>query len=165
MEAPHTPGSTLVHVADRLPSLLLDGDMIPATRLTEADLRLLPQYPARAQFRCSASGIREHAFTGPLLYDVAVSAEPAAVPDVRKDRARFLVSVTGADGHQAVLSWAEIDPDFARHPVVLAICRDGMALELCGPQLVVPHDRCGSRYVSTVTHIWIGAQRDVEVAR
>ena len=49
--------------------------------------------------------------------------------------------------------------------VLLATCEDGVALERRSPQLVVPHDQCGSRYISTVTHIWIGAHHAVAAAR
>lgn len=139
-------------------SLLLDGDLIAATRLTARELCSRPQYPAPASFECSTSGTRSHDFSGPLLHDVIVYAAAGAVPAPRKDRARFLVAVTGLDGHQAVLSWAEIDPEFARRPVLLALRRDGVALERNGPQLVVPSDRCGSRFVSTVSHIWVGVR-------
>jgi hypothetical protein len=140
-------------------TVLLTGDLFAPVRLTVADLRALPQHPARVSFTCSTSGERRHSFTGPLLHDVAVHAVPGAVPALRKERAGVLVTVTGVDGHQAVLSWAEIDPEYTRGRVLLAVCADGAALERTGPQLVVPHDRCGGRYVSTVMRIWIGAHR------
>ncbi len=34
---------------------------------------------------------------------------------------------------------------------------DDTDLDAAGTQLVAPSDRCGARYVSTVTGIWIGA--------
>lgn len=143
--------------ADPVASVLLAGDLSEPARLTVAQLRDWPQYPTRVSFDCATSGVRRHAFTGPLLHDVTVFAVPGLVPEHRKDRARFLLCVTGADGHQAVLSWAEIDPEFSRHPVLLATRANGVPLDRQGPQLVVPHDRCGSRYISAVTHIWVGA--------
>ncbi|NEE27303.1 molybdopterin-dependent oxidoreductase, partial [Streptomyces sp. SID7982] len=62
----------------------------------------------------------------------------------RKDRSRFLLAVTGGDGHHAVLSWAEIDADFGDAPVLLATRMDGRPLEPDGSQLVMPRDRCGA---------------------
>ncbi|MCX5365232.1 hypothetical protein OG864_41825 [Streptomyces sp. NBC_00124] len=55
--------------------------------------------------------------------------------------------------HRALLSWAEIDPDFAHAPVLLAVSIDEAPLDRAGPQLVLPQDRCGARYVSGVTGI------------
>lgn len=53
-------------------------------------------------------------------------------------------------GHHALLSWAEIDPDFGRAPVLLAVTLDGAPLDRVGPQLVLPQDRCGARYISGI---------------
>ena len=74
----------------------------------------------------------------------------------RKPRLGFLLAVTGADGHRAVVSWAEIDPDFGGQQILLATTMDGAALDDAGPQLVVPADHCGARYVSGVTAVWLG---------
>ncbi|MFD9648884.1 hypothetical protein ACFWWN_36115, partial [Streptomyces sp. NPDC059082] len=77
----------------------------------------------------------------------------------RKERSRFLLHVSGGDGHHALMSWAEIDPDFGGAPVLLATRMDERWLDTPGTQLVVPSDRCGARYVSAVTGIWIGGFR------
>lgn len=77
----------------------------------------------------------------------------------RKERSRFLVTVSGGDGHHTVLAWAEIDADFGNALVLLATRVDDEELDTAGTQLVVPSDRCGARYVSAVTGIWIGAHR------
>ncbi|AUY52422.1 hypothetical protein EH183_29805 [Streptomyces sp. CB01881] len=83
---------------------------------------------------------------------------PGLRPDFsgRKQRLRFLLSVSGADGHRAVVSWAEIDPEFADRRILLATSMDGAPLDAAGPQLVVPGARCGARYVSVVTAVWLG---------
>jgi hypothetical protein len=88
-----------------------------------------------------------------LLYDVLRAAGPAFDPVQRKDRLRFLIDVTGADGHRALPTWAEIAPDFADAPVLLATRIDDTRLDLAGPQLDVPQDRCGARHISGVTVI------------
>ncbi|GHB50959.1 hypothetical protein GCM10010347_20830 [Streptomyces cirratus] len=75
----------------------------------------------------------------------------------REDRSRFLLAVSGGDGHHTVLSWAELDADFGGAPVLLAARLDGADLDGAGAQRVVPSDRCGARYVSAVTHVWFGA--------
>ena len=55
------------------------------------------------------------------LHDVLMDAGPGFDAARRKDRLRFLIAVRGADGHHALLSWAEIDPDFGRAPVLLVV--------------------------------------------
>jgi hypothetical protein len=87
-------------------------------------------------------------------------AEVALTGDLarRKDRLRFLIAVTGADGHHALLTWAEIDPDFGRAPVLLAVRIDDTPLDRAGPQLVLPQDRCGARHISGITAITVDGQ-------
>jgi Oxidoreductase molybdopterin binding domain len=135
----------------------LHGDLARPATLRVADLLRWPQHRAEAAFDCATSGRRRHVFTGPLLRDVVAAAGPCFDAASRKDRSRFLLAVTGGDGHQAVLSWAEIDPDFGNAPVLLAGSLDDHPLDADGCQLVVPGDGCGARYVSAVTAIWFGA--------
>jgi DMSO/TMAO reductase YedYZ molybdopterin-dependent catalytic subunit len=116
------------------------------------DLLALPQREAEISFLCRKSGVRRHRFTGPLLLDVVAGAEPAFVPDERKDRLRFVISLRAADRHRVVLAWAEIDPEFGNGAVLLGVTRDGRALP-SGPQLVVPGDMCGARNVSDVVEM------------
>ncbi|MFJ9776223.1 hypothetical protein ACIRVF_34165 [Kitasatospora sp. NPDC101157] len=68
--------------------------------------------------------------------------------------------MVGADGHRAVVSWAEIDPDFGGRRVLLATSMDGAPLDSAGPQLVVPDDHCGARFVSSVTAVRLGPLGD-----
>ncbi|MBU3866147.1 molybdopterin-dependent oxidoreductase [Streptomyces sp. 4503] len=133
--------------------LALTGDVTRPARLTVSELLSWPQHRAQVSFDCSTNGIQRHRFTGPYLHDVLVSAGPAFDPARRKDRLRFLIAVRGADGHRALLSWAEIDPDFGRAPVLLAVTIDGTPLDRAGPQLVLPQDRCGARYISGIEAI------------
>ncbi|MET8950315.1 molybdopterin-dependent oxidoreductase [Streptomyces sp. NPDC004393] len=133
--------------------LALTGDLARPVRLTVPDLGAWPQHRVGVTFECATSGVRRHRFTGPLLYDVLSAAGPGFDPARRKDRLRFLIAVTGADGHHVLLSWAEIDPDFGCAPVLLAGSIDDTPLDRAGPQLVLPQDRCGARYVSGVNAI------------
>lgn len=131
----------------------LTGDVARPARLTVPDLLDWPQHAARVSFECASSGVQEHSFAGPLLHDVLHDAGPGFDPARRKDRLRFLIAVTGADGHHALLSWAEIDPDFGRAPVLLAVTIDDTPLDRAGPQLVLPQDRCGARHISGINAI------------
>ncbi|MFE7174387.1 molybdopterin-dependent oxidoreductase [Streptomyces sp. NPDC057616] len=133
--------------------LAVTGDLARPARLTVPDLLGRPQHEVRVAFECRTSGVQHHSFAGPLLYDVLSDAGPGFDPARRKDRLRFLIAVTGADGHHALLSWAEIDPDFAHAPVLLAAAIDDAPLDGAGPQLVLPQDRCGARYISGIRAI------------
>jgi DMSO/TMAO reductase YedYZ molybdopterin-dependent catalytic subunit len=143
------PGAAVVPPA----RIVVTGDLGRPARLTVADLLAWPQHAVRVAFECATSGSRHHHFTGPLLHDVLADTAPAFDPARRKDRLRFLIAVHGADGHHVLLSWAEIDPDFGRAPVLLAVTLDGTALDRSGAQLVLPQDRCGARHVSGIDAI------------
>ncbi|MGW4568142.1 molybdopterin-dependent oxidoreductase [Streptomyces sp. NPDC004561] len=140
-------------VAVTLAELALTGDLARPVRLTLPQLLRWPQHRVAVSFECATSGVQHHRFAGPRLYDVLADSGPAFDPARRKDRLRFLIAVTGTDGHHAVLSWAEIDPDFAAAPVLLAVSIDGTPLDAAGPQLVLPQDRCGARHISGITAI------------
>ncbi|OIK28532.1 molybdopterin-dependent oxidoreductase [Streptomyces malaysiense] len=148
-----------------LARLALSGDLVRPSRLTVPDLLRWPQHRVAVGFECATSGTRRHRFTGPRLYDVLADAGPGFDPLRRKDRLRFLIAVTGTDGHHALLSWAEIDPDFADAPVLLGVSIDGTPLDASGPQLVLPQDRCGARHISGITAIRVdGGYRCVPLA-
>ncbi|MFJ8012086.1 molybdopterin-dependent oxidoreductase [Streptomyces sp. NPDC096339] len=137
--------------------LILHGDLDHPATLSVADLREWRQHRAAVTFDCATNGPQHHVFEGALLHDVILDAGPAFDARRRKDRSRFMLAISGGDGHHSVLSWAELDADFADGPVLLATRLDGEDLDEPGCQLVVPTDRCGARYVSAVTHVWFGA--------
>ncbi|GAA4573167.1 hypothetical protein [Planotetraspora kaengkrachanensis] len=135
----------------------LAGDLRAPRMIDVTDLRALPGRDVEVGFLCRKSGVRRHRFAGPLLLDVLRAAEPDFDPAERKDRLRFLISVLGRDGHRAVLSWGEIDPEFGNVPAVLGLHMDGRDLGEHGPHLVVPGDRCGGRHVSEVVEVRVSA--------
>ncbi|MFD4985953.1 molybdopterin-dependent oxidoreductase [Streptomyces sp. NPDC058374] len=128
------------------------GEAGESVRLNVADLGSgRPGHRAEAVFDCATSGPRHHTSEGPLQRDVLLGVCPGSAPGSRKDRAGLLLAVGGADGHHAVLAWAEVDEEFRYAPVLLAVRLDGALLD--APHLVVPADRCGARYVSAVTAV------------
>ncbi|MFD5791150.1 molybdopterin-dependent oxidoreductase [Streptomyces sp. NPDC127037] len=133
------------------------GDLADPVTLSVARLRRgWEQHRAEVVFDCATSGPQRHTFAGPLLREVVAATLPGFAPLRRKERSRFLLAVNGGDGHHTVMSWAEIDADFGNAPVLLATRMDDDDLDASGTQLVVPSDRCGARYVSAVTGIWLG---------
>ena len=139
------------------PALLLHGDLDRPGELTVEQLRRLPAHRSQVSFDCRTSGPQRHTFEGPKLWDVLRAAGSRAELANRKARLRHLLTVTGADGHVALLSWAEIDPEFGGQQILLATSIDGVPLDDVGPQLVVPGDSCGARYISGITDVWVGA--------
>ncbi|MFI9271119.1 molybdopterin-dependent oxidoreductase [Kitasatospora sp. NPDC052896] len=145
MRPPATPATVRLH-----------GDLAAPAELTVPQLRELPAERVAVTFDCLSQGAQHHGFEGPLLWDVLRAARPRIDFAGRKQRLGHLLAVTGADGHRAVLSWAEIDPDFGGQRILLATSIDGRPLDEAGPQLVVPADGCGARYISGVTAVWLG---------
>ncbi|MGY5005060.1 molybdopterin-dependent oxidoreductase [Streptomyces griseus] len=141
-----------------LRAFTLVGELHRLVTLTVTDPRgRWEQHRAEVTFGCAKEGPQHHTCEGPLLREVASDTGPAFDVRRRKDRSRFLLYVTGGDGRHTVLSWAEIDADFGDAPVLLATRMDGRPLEPDGSRLVVPRDRCGARYVSSITRVWVGA--------
>ncbi|MBO2448966.1 hypothetical protein J4573_17825 [Actinomadura barringtoniae] len=138
----------------------LGGEVLAPCRLGMNELRALPQHEREITFTCRKSGARRHRFSGPLLLEVLSLAGPLFIPGERKDRLRFLISLQAADGHRVILSWAEIDPEFANRPVLLGVSRDGTGLDGEGPQLVMPDDVCGARNLSGVTDLRVFSALD-----
>jgi hypothetical protein len=134
----------------------LYGELARPVTLPVAALLRWPHHRADVAFACVTSGTQRHTFPGPLLRDVVTTQGPAFTAGRRKDRWRYLLAVAGRDGHRAVLSWAEIDPEFGNANVLLATVMDGHPLDAIGCQLVVPDDICGARYVSSITTVWFG---------
>ncbi|MEV7600856.1 molybdopterin-dependent oxidoreductase [Kitasatospora sp. NPDC089797] len=142
------------------PTVRLLGHLDEPAELTVEQLRALPAHRVEVSFDCLTEGEQHHGYEGPALLDVLLAARPRIDFSGRKQRLRFLLNVVGADGHRAVVSWAEIDPDFGGRRILLATSMDGTPLDAAGPQLVVPDDHCGARYVSAVTAVWLGPLGD-----
>jgi hypothetical protein len=147
--------------AEQIARVRLGGDVERARVLTVPELRTLPQRTIEAAFGCRRVGAQRHLFEAVPLLDVAVAAGPRFDPDLAKDRLRYLLAVSGRDGHCAVFSWGEIDPGYGGGEALLATSMDGVPLDEAGPHLVVPRDRAGGRYISQVASIWVGPAADL----
>jgi hypothetical protein len=69
------------------------------------------------------------------------------------EQPRLVVRVTGADGYTAVVALAEIAPQFAERPILLAGRMNGAPLPDNALRLIVPGDRRGGRSVRDVIRI------------
>ncbi|GAB4327168.1 MAG: hypothetical protein Kow00117_14180 [Phototrophicales bacterium] len=78
-------------------------------------------------------------FTGVLLWDILNAAQPYFDPTVL-DRLNMFVVITGQNGKQVVIAWAEIDPRHGNQPIVLAYSQNNTILEE-GARLIDPAGR------------------------
>jgi molybdate transport system substrate-binding protein len=124
---------------------------------TMDDLKQLPAETVDVSFQ-AGQGTTTASFTGTRLLNVFDAAGGAKLPnDINNAKLRTTVMVTGADGYQVALGWGELDPEFGAAPIMLAYMQDGkpMGDKQGMARLVVPGDKRGGRYVSTVKSIEI----------
>ncbi|MFJ6048666.1 molybdopterin-dependent oxidoreductase [Streptomyces sp. NPDC092307] len=134
----------------------IGGEVDKPYTITLADLRTLPRTEASVEF-ISAKGNQKHTYQGVLLHEVLKAAQPRFDPSKKNGQLRGVVAATGGGDYRAVFAWAELDPEFAKSPILLAVSEDGTAFEdAAGPRLVVPQDTRGGRYVSELNQLWIG---------
>ena len=139
----------LLAAAPALADVLVDGQVRQSHPWSLEELKKLA--PVSAEVTYLTGHGEEHArFTGvplwTLLGEAKLADETGKLPQIRHS-----VLVTGRDGYGAALSYGEFDPEFEGKAVLLAWQRDGKDLDT--PQLVVPGDKRGGRYVHDVVHI------------
>lgn len=103
----------------------------------------------------SEDGTQTITYTGVLLWDVIQAAQPNIDPNVNGDAFSLYVVASASDDYQAVISWAEMSPDYANGQILLAYERDGEPLiEPFAPLVVVnPAYRNPDSYIYAVTNI------------
>jgi hypothetical protein len=123
---------------------------VDATRLlTVDDLAAMPAETVDVSFQ-SGTATQSQRERGVPLVDLLEGAG-LEVPDGKNGRLQAVVSATGSDGYQAVVSVGEADASFGGVDVLVAFEEDGQ--RLARPRLVVPGDDRGGRYVSEVTNL------------
>lgn len=93
--------------------LTIDGQVLNPLTLTIDDLR------------------KNFGENGILLWDVLNTAQPNLNADTPDDQLSMYLVVTGFDGRQVVISWAEIAPEYGNQPVML-IYDDVIRLDAAG---------------------------------
>jgi len=126
------------------------GAVSKSLTLTVADLSADPLVTIHSSFNTS-HGVETADYAGMPLWAVL---QKAGVVDgtAKGGHLRHGILVTGADGYGVLLSIGEVDPDFANDGAILAVQKDGKALEE-GIRLVVPGDKNGGRSVRHVVGI------------
>ncbi len=118
--------------------------------------RLRQYAPAKVEVTFAAgSGIESGIFVGVPLWDLLKDAHLKIRTERKGDLLRKYLLITGSDGYQAVLSLAEVLPDYGGEPVLVAYQRDGQPLgaDRGMAQLVIPRDKRGGRYVDRIVRI------------
>jgi molybdenum ABC transporter molybdate-binding protein len=137
------------------PEVAVKGLVGTPRSFTFDDLSKLPAETVNVSFQ-AGQGTTQASFTGTRLLNVFDAAGGAKLPnDSNNAKLRTTVMVTGADGYQVALGWGELDPEFGAAPILLAYEQDGkpMGDKQGMARLVVPGDKRGGRYVSTVKSI------------
>jgi len=122
---------------------------------TREDLMKLPAETVQVSYQ-AGQGTTNATFTGTRLLNVIDAAGGAKLPaDTNNAKLRVTVMATGADGYQVVFGWGDLDPDFGAAPILVAWDQDGKPMgDKAGmARLVVPGDKRGGRYVSTLKAI------------
>ncbi|GIW09775.1 MAG: molybdopterin-binding oxidoreductase [Dehalococcoidia bacterium] len=131
-------------------ALIVRGPGVLRALAAPGDLLALPATTLEAMHGGSG-GLSRHRYRGALLHTLLRSLEVVTetpLPGGKgcHDVARGYVVARGRDGRVAVLSLAEIAPEYGRVPALVAWERDGQPLAEDGPvQLVVPSDGLGGR--------------------
>jgi len=139
------------------PEVAVKGLVGTPRSFTFDDLSKLPPETVSVSYQ-AGQGTTQASFTGTRLLNVFDAAGGARLPnDSNNAKLRTTVIVTGADGYQVALGWGELDPEFGAAPILLAYEQDGkpMGDKQGMARLVVPGDKRGGRYVSTVKNIEI----------
>jgi DMSO/TMAO reductase YedYZ molybdopterin-dependent catalytic subunit len=133
-------------------TVAVTGDVHNPTTLTLDALRALPPHSRSVTFGTD-TGPQSHAYVGAALTDIVAAADPNVDPADKHPLLPFTILAVGADGYSAAVSWAEISPQLAPAPVLVAYTQDGVPLD--EPRLVVPGDIEGARYVSRLAELRI----------
>jgi DMSO/TMAO reductase YedYZ molybdopterin-dependent catalytic subunit len=122
-----------------------------AARILPAD-RLAGLKPMTQTVTFSEPGSKPTEWSGPTLWDV-LGAAGAVDPAKPAEAVHLSVRVTGADGYAAVLALAELSPQFADRPILLAERMNGAEIGNHALRLIVPGEHRAGRSVRDVVRI------------
>jgi hypothetical protein len=134
------------------PALEIAGAVATPQHLTETQLKALPPIEVEVSFH-TGHGDQQGKYTGALLWTLMQNAGLADNQGNRPDL-RHAIAITGSDGYVVIVSFGEIDPDFAGRQAIIAYARDGKPMDAKdGLRLIVPGDSHGGRDVRDVVKI------------
>ncbi len=135
-------------------SVAIKGGVDHPRTLALADLQHEPQTTVTV-FMHTGHGTLAGAFTGVSLWTLLNEAGVTMDKAKKNDVIHHTVTVTGSDSYSAVLSLAEIAPEFGGDQAIVAWQQDGKPLESGEgyARLIIPGDKAAGRAVSAITTI------------
>ena len=135
-------------------SIAVHGNVDHPRTLRLADLQHEPQTTV-AVFLHTGHGMLSGSFSGVSLWTLLQEAGVKMETGKKNDVVHHTVTVTGSDGYSAVLSLAEIAPEFGGDQAVVAWQQDGKPLENGAgfARLIIPGDKAAGRAVAALTII------------
>lgn len=137
--------------AHAAPGLLLERKDGTSVALTPDRLAAFTQTTQRVTQR-TGRGEETTEWSGPLLWDVLTTLG-VIDPARHGDHPRMTLRAVGKDGYTVAVAVAELSPEFAGKPVIIANRLNGAALPNQGLRLVVPGDRRAGRSVRDLVRI------------
>ena len=136
------------------PAVEIKGAVAHPRSLTAGDLGKEPQTTETVS-QHTGHGELTGSFTGVTLWTLLGEAGLTLDSAKKNELIRHVVVVTGTDGYSAVLSLAEIAPEFGNDQTIVAIAEDGKPIEgRNGPiRLIVPTDKAAGRDVGAIATI------------
>ena len=125
--------------------------------VTPEEFRALPHVTVKVH---NGHSDADETYSGVLLSALLAKVNAPTGHELRGESMTCYVVATGSDGYSAVLSLAEIDPEFRAGQVLVADSRDGKPLGKSGPyQLIVPDDKRPARSVHNLNSIAVQQAR------
>jgi DMSO/TMAO reductase YedYZ molybdopterin-dependent catalytic subunit len=146
--------SALADPGTRSENIAIKGAVDHPRTITLDDLRREPR-TAEAVLLHTGHGAVSGTFTGVSLWTLLQEAGITLDPAKKNDLVHHVVIVTGADGYGAVLSAAEIAPEFGGDQAIIAYEEDGKPIEgdKGFARLIIPGDKAAGRGVGSVASI------------
>ena len=140
-------------LAQEGPTLMIDGAVAHPLTLTAADLAALPQSDVHITY-VTGHGPEDATYSGVSLWSLIEKAGLGAVFKDRKTHLAHSLTLSATDGYVIVLALGEIDPDLEGKPAIIALKRNGVALDAKETfRLALPGDKHGARNMHLLTHI------------
>jgi DMSO/TMAO reductase YedYZ molybdopterin-dependent catalytic subunit len=140
----------------RADAISIDGAVEHPKTLTLADLKQAPATTETVALK-TGKGVLTGSYTGVLLWTLIQQAAIKQPPDSKNDVLRHTIVVTSSDGYSAVLSAAEISPEFGDDRAIIAYAKDGQPLsdKRGFARLILPADKSAGRAISGVATITV----------
>ena len=133
--------------------LLLQRDDGISEVVSLEKIAALPKLTEKTQQKTS-SGEATSEWSGPLLWDILTSSG-LVDPAKHGEHSHLILRAMGRDGYVVTIALAEISPDFAGKPMIVADQLNGAPLPGQALRLIVPGERRAGRSVRDLVRLSI----------